>query len=215
MVENPTDEDWAGVKMALISGRPISLQDGPVQPAVRQSADGRAGTVRVAAARRPIAAGSAATGEESALASTIATDLAASRVLARSGSGGGRVRRRRTAALGDATAGKPTRQDSRSCSERLPRADEAERYARDSAARSSAQRLATGTRRQRGDGGGTGRLLPVHHRPPGLARPTEVGDAPHRRQGCRGQKVSHLQPGRPGQAPAARPASSRTPPART
>ena len=25
MVENPTDEDWAGVKMALISGRPISL----------------------------------------------------------------------------------------------------------------------------------------------------------------------------------------------
>jgi len=25
MVENPTDEDWAGVKMALISGRPISF----------------------------------------------------------------------------------------------------------------------------------------------------------------------------------------------
>src|SRR5262245_46972751 len=26
MVENPTDEDWAGVKMALISGRPISFK---------------------------------------------------------------------------------------------------------------------------------------------------------------------------------------------
>ncbi|HEV3440733.1 MAG TPA: DUF4139 domain-containing protein [Gemmata sp.] len=26
MVENPTDEDWSGVKMALISGRPISFQ---------------------------------------------------------------------------------------------------------------------------------------------------------------------------------------------
>src|SRR5262245_62557771 len=26
MVENPTDEDWSGVKMALISGRPISFK---------------------------------------------------------------------------------------------------------------------------------------------------------------------------------------------
>src|SRR4029079_6513944 len=26
LVENPTDEDWAGVKMALISGRPISFK---------------------------------------------------------------------------------------------------------------------------------------------------------------------------------------------
>src|SRR5437879_717079 len=26
MVENPTDEDWAGVKMALVSGRPISFK---------------------------------------------------------------------------------------------------------------------------------------------------------------------------------------------
>ena len=26
MVENPTDEDWAGVKMALISGRPICFK---------------------------------------------------------------------------------------------------------------------------------------------------------------------------------------------
>src|SRR5205085_3055988 len=26
IVENPTDEDWAGVKMALISGRPISFK---------------------------------------------------------------------------------------------------------------------------------------------------------------------------------------------
>src|SRR5215218_2994050 len=26
MVENPTDEDWSGVKMALVSGRPISFR---------------------------------------------------------------------------------------------------------------------------------------------------------------------------------------------
>ena len=26
MVENPTDEDWSGVKMALVSGRPISFK---------------------------------------------------------------------------------------------------------------------------------------------------------------------------------------------
>src|SRR5208282_5908565 len=26
MVENPTDEDWTGVKMALVSGRPISFK---------------------------------------------------------------------------------------------------------------------------------------------------------------------------------------------
>ena len=36
VVENPTDEDWAGVKMALISGPADLVQDGPVQPAVRR-----------------------------------------------------------------------------------------------------------------------------------------------------------------------------------
>ena len=50
VVENPTDEDWNDVEMALVSGRPISLPDGSVQPAVHQAADGRAGTVRLAAA---------------------------------------------------------------------------------------------------------------------------------------------------------------------
>ena len=51
VVENPTDEDWAGVRMALISGRPDLLQDGPVQPAVRRPAHRRTRTVRLAAAR--------------------------------------------------------------------------------------------------------------------------------------------------------------------
>src|SRR6202451_4389244 len=32
MVENPTDEDWAGVRMALVSGRPISFKMDLYQP---------------------------------------------------------------------------------------------------------------------------------------------------------------------------------------
>ena len=32
MVENPTDEDWKDVRMALVSGRPISFQMDLYQP---------------------------------------------------------------------------------------------------------------------------------------------------------------------------------------
>ena len=50
IVENPTDEDWAGVKMALDQRPADFVQDGFVQPAVRAAADGGTGTVRLAAA---------------------------------------------------------------------------------------------------------------------------------------------------------------------
>ncbi len=40
MVENPTDEDWAGVKMALISGRPISFKMDHYNPLYADQARG-------------------------------------------------------------------------------------------------------------------------------------------------------------------------------
>ena len=50
VVENPTDEDWAQGDDGP-GQRPADLvQDGPVQPAVRRPADGRAGAVRQPAA---------------------------------------------------------------------------------------------------------------------------------------------------------------------
>ena len=51
VVENPTDEDWKDVRMALISGRPISFQMNLYDPLYVQPSDGGAGAVRVAAAR--------------------------------------------------------------------------------------------------------------------------------------------------------------------
>ena len=51
MVENPTDEDWAGVKMALISGRPISFRMDLYNPLYINRPDRRARTLRIAAAR--------------------------------------------------------------------------------------------------------------------------------------------------------------------
>ena len=71
MVENPTDEDWAGVKMALISGRPISFKmdlynplyvDRPVvepelfaslRPVTYRGAFGREGQVMAGASTTP------------------------------------------------------------------------------------------------------------------------------------------------------------------
>ena len=74
-------------------------------------------------------------------------------------------------------------------------------------------RLATGDGRQRGDSGGAGRLLPVHHRPPGLAGPPEERHAAHRRQGRRRTEglASTTRPCRPSTRSSA--SSSRTPPA--
>ena len=50
VVENPTDEDWNAVTMALVSGRPISFKMDLYNPLYVASADGRAGTVREPAA---------------------------------------------------------------------------------------------------------------------------------------------------------------------
>ena len=52
MVENPTDEDWKDVRMALVSGRPISFQMDLYQPLYVHAAGRRAGAVRLAAPRR-------------------------------------------------------------------------------------------------------------------------------------------------------------------
>ncbi len=50
IVENTTEEDWKDVDLTLVSGRPISLRDGPLSAAVRAAAGGGAGAVRLAAA---------------------------------------------------------------------------------------------------------------------------------------------------------------------
>ena len=52
VVDNPTDDDWNSVGMALISGRPISVPDGFVPAALRAAANGGIGTVPVAATGR-------------------------------------------------------------------------------------------------------------------------------------------------------------------
>ena len=61
VVENATDEDWKDVRMALVSGRPISFQMDLYTPLYVPRPDGRAGAVRVAAPRhlqrRPRASG--------------------------------------------------------------------------------------------------------------------------------------------------------------
>ena len=49
IVENTTDQDWRGVKLALVSGRPGLLRHGPVPAAVPQPPGGGAGAVRGAA----------------------------------------------------------------------------------------------------------------------------------------------------------------------
>ena len=51
MVENPTDEDWGGVKMALVSGRPISFKMDLYNPLYVDRPDRRARTVRLAPTR--------------------------------------------------------------------------------------------------------------------------------------------------------------------
>ena len=56
VVENPSDEDWRDVRMALVSGPADLLPDGPVPAAVRAAAAGRARAVRLPPAPSPTAA---------------------------------------------------------------------------------------------------------------------------------------------------------------
>ena len=190
MVENPTDEDWAGVKMALISGRPISFKMDLYNPLFINRPDGGAGTVRVAAA-----------GHLSRQLRTRTRHGVAWRRLrhARTGRRRHQRSRRRVGPLIGGAGARPRWRRHRRAGwpDGLPpqSADRMKRPGRQRTTRRAlagetgrelGDRLATGHGRQRGHGRGARRLLPVHHRPPGLTGTAEERHAPHRRQGHRG-----------------------------
>ena len=215
MVENPTDEDWTGVKMAL-DQRPADLvQDGPVQPALRESPDGRAGTVRLAAARRPIAAASA---RSMTGARRCGTDKPAGRCSLPLTAGARRWRCGGAGGGGMGSGGMPggggrlaegrmmLARDQRQASEAERRRYARERWPRTRRAASRPARSATRRRPRRS---ATSSSTPSTTRSRSPARRSAM--LPIVGKDVEGQKVSHLQPGRPGQAPAARASSSRTP----
>ena len=191
MVENPTDEDWAGVKMALISGRPISFKMDLYNPLFINRPDGRAGTVRVAPAGDVSRRVRQAHSRELADLGMIG-EKACRRLEGREGSavvrqpGRGRLRRRGFAGRGgQGGAARGEGRQRTDCSAPWTRTTRPRSSPRETAARARpAPRHRHG--RQRGHGRRARRLLPVHHRPPGLTGAAEERHAPHRRQGHRG-----------------------------
>ena len=207
MVENPTDEDWAGVKMALISGPADLLQDGPVQPALRRPArrSSRNSSPRSGPSTYRGGFGTASDGVAPSSGPDGRRSSTSSRRRSAGAAAGGRppARPRRRRGAG---AAPPAAKPSRLACGRRSRPNDAERA-------STRSDVGRGTR-PRGSApaavgnaataGALGDFFQYIDRPPGLARPSEVGAAADRRQGRRGHEGLHLQPGRPGQAPAAR-----------
>ncbi|MFO0928248.1 MAG: hypothetical protein U0736_14620 [Gemmataceae bacterium] len=189
VVDNPSDEDWREVRMALVSGRPISFQMDLYQPlfvkrpvvvpdlfqslnpvayggAMDKPQDGRAAAPRrgrhAPPARRPprVWVGWAAAWAASSLGPGLGTQL----------KGTDRARK----SLADEKFG---RQLTRDLGEKM-------HLGQGIATAASAARL--------------GRLLPVRHRPAGQPGAAEVGAAADCRQGRPGDSCQHLQRARAG-----------------
>ena len=191
VVENPTDEDWAKVTMALVLGPADLVQDGPVQPAVRGPADGRARTVRLPAAadlRRGDESRGRSGRPSTAPAPTARREDGPPELLAEA--------TRMPSLAGRRASGAPRRGGP----------EEQSPVRRRGGREAEAGPGPRPQRAERGDGQCPGGLLPVRDRPAGGPGPAEVGPPAHRQQGRGGQAGEHLQPGRPAQAPAARPA---------
>ena len=189
VVENPSDEDWKDVRMALVSGRPISFQMDLYQPLYvpRPVVE-----PELFASLRPPTYNGAM--DEQADDSR------------RPGS--------RTAALARARA---RRRRPRTATARKAGSDALASQSRRQAGVRSRQRLDErhGPEQGRGvvgDGGRAGRLLPVRDRPPGDAAAAEVGAMlPIVHKDVEADARQHLQRAHPGQASRCSASSSRTP----
>ena len=202
MVENPTDEDWGGVKMALVSGRPISFKMDLYNPLY---VDRPTVEPELFASLRPVTYSGGfgnGRGDVVALDDRLGSDRGPSprRVGPRSAGRGRRPGKARMAAKSDAEVRKRGTLQKSFRGER-PERDPCEGY---SGGTGPADR--DGERGQRRHRGGTRRFVPVRDRPPGVAVAPEVGDAADRGQGHRGHAPVHLQRARANQAPAPGPA---------
>ena len=168
MVENPTDEDWAGVKMALIIGRPISFKMDLYNPLYvnRPTVE-----PELFASLRPVTYrggfGERRRSGAQRLDETRGSsdDSQAERMRARSA-----VRRRSGGEQAAQPAVRRRRPDAMHLAERHDPTTPTARTRKD-VGRELAPATRHRQRRQRGDGRRTGRLLPVHDRPPGDRSP--------------------------------------------
>ena len=199
MVENPTDEDWAGVKMALVSGRPISFKMDLYNPLYvnRPTVE-----PELFASLRPVTY-RGGFGKDTGLAmggpphgGQPAVDFAPPKPTAAAPTAPGGCRKRDGRLW--RCRGTATSSPKRSTRRRKPTGN----ATRAMSVANSAPAWTTGTVGNAATAGGAGRLLPVHDRPPGLAGAPEERHAPHRRQGRRGAEGLDLQPVRAGEAPA-------------
>ena len=209
MVENPTDEDWAGVKMALITRSADLLQDGPVQPALRRPARRSSRNCSRRCGRSPIAAGSATDAKAGSRRWTSHAPRPAPQHR--------RCRRPGGAWLDSAerAADAGRRPERRRVADRPDVLRRRRRTKPDADRKRTRRRLGRGTRpsgsaparsatRRRPAALGDFFQYAIDH-PVSLAR-QKSAMLPIVGKDVEGQKVSHLQPGRAGQAPAARPA---------
>ena len=178
VVENATDEDWKDVRMALVSGRPISFQMDLYTPLYVP----RPTVVpELFASLRPV---------------TYNDDLNRSR-----GEVADNGRRPNPARTLPAAA----RRFSSATRSHIDGKDAAKRRGQAASGAVGGEDEAGRFRRlDDGDGDEAGRLLPVRHRQAGHAAAPEVGPAAHRQQGRGGRALQHLQRGHPGQVPPAR-----------
>ena len=177
VVENTTDEDWNGVKMALISGRPISFQMNLYdalfikRPVVEPEL--------FASLRPPTYSGGLGGAGGAAEPTATAAQLQC-----------GRLGRRE----GQASVRRPERQPREPGNPVLRRAVE-----------EATLNEKMDLRQERGVGSigvEAGRLFPVRHRPRGQPAAAEVRFAAHRRPGRRGPACQHLQRKHARQVPA-------------
>ena len=180
VVENATDEDWKDVRMALVSGRPISFQMDLYTPLYVP----RPTVVpELFASLRPV---------------TYNDDLDK-----KTPAGGDRYS---ASAAGARRPGGVRR--TTSCQWCIRPGSNREGCPIRRRGESKTGREAGPGRRGRlddGDGDQAGRLLPVRHRQAGHAAAPEVGPAAHRQQGRGGDARQHLQRAHPGQVPPPRP----------